>query len=146
MQSLILAVQNSVDVTDLGAGTSAATFFRSLGGSFGVAILGAVLSTRLAAEIASRLPAGSRNVPPINEPSRILALPGPIRLAIQTGFVDALHIVFIVASAVGLVAVGLALALPDVVLRGAPPVPPELADRTDDEAAAEMEAKASSLI
>ena len=48
MQSLILAVQNAVSVRDLGAGTSSATFFRSLGGSFGVAILGTVLSSRLA--------------------------------------------------------------------------------------------------
>ena len=160
MQSLILAVQNSVDIADLGAGTSAATFFRSLGGSFGVAILGAVLSSRLATEIAARVPVALQNVPPdvarqyansgtdisINEPSAILALPEPIRLAIQSGFVDALHIVFLVTGVVALAAVVLALALPDVVLRGAPPAHPELADETDDEAAAEMEAKASALL
>ncbi|MEK8108486.1 MFS transporter [Micromonospora sp. M12] len=59
MQSLVLAVQNAVSVRDLGAGTSSATFFRSLGGSFGVAILGTLLSSRLNSQLADRLPARS---------------------------------------------------------------------------------------
>lgn len=61
MQSLVLAVQNAVSVRDLGAGTSSATFFRSLGGSFGVAILGAVLSSRLAGGLSDGCPARSPN-------------------------------------------------------------------------------------
>jgi EmrB/QacA subfamily drug resistance transporter len=135
MQSLILAVQNAVEMRDLGAGTAAATFFRSLGGSFGVAILGAVLAARLNAELASRLPAAIRQLPPdqaaqftqasgggtnisINEPSRILALPAPIRGAIQAAFVDALHTVFLVAGIVAVLAVVVTLLLPDRELQG----------------------------
>src|SRR5205085_3792951 len=64
MQPLILAVQNSLDLRDMGAGTSAATFFRSLGGSVGVAALGAVLSNRLATELGPRLTAAVRHLPP----------------------------------------------------------------------------------
>jgi EmrB/QacA subfamily drug resistance transporter len=163
MQSLILAVQNAVDVRDLGAGTSAATFFRSLGGSFGVAILGAVLSSRLTSGLAERMPAAIAQLPPaqaaqvtaggganisINEPSRILALPEPIRAAIQEAFVDSLHTVFLVAGLVAVVAVAVTLALPDRELRGGPAAPSgkSLEEESGDEAAAEMEAKAQSMI
>ena len=42
MQVLVLAVQNAVDYSDLGVATSGATLFRSIGGSVGTAMLGAV--------------------------------------------------------------------------------------------------------
>jgi predicted MFS family arabinose efflux permease len=48
MQNLVLAVQNTVKVTDLGAASSTVTFFRSLGGTIGVSVLGAILATRVA--------------------------------------------------------------------------------------------------
>ena len=48
MQPLVLAVQNVLELKDMGAGTAASTFFRSLGGAVGVAALGAVLSNKLA--------------------------------------------------------------------------------------------------
>ena len=51
MQVLVLAVQNDVDYRDLGVATSGATFFRSIGGCFGVAICGAIFSNRLADEL-----------------------------------------------------------------------------------------------
>jgi EmrB/QacA subfamily drug resistance transporter len=47
MQNLVLAVQNTVAATDLGAASSAVAFFRSLGGTIGVSVLGAVLSTHV---------------------------------------------------------------------------------------------------
>ena len=47
MQNLVLAVQNTVAATDLGAASSAVAFFRSLGGTIGVSVLGAVLTTRV---------------------------------------------------------------------------------------------------
>ena len=132
MQSLILAVQNAVDVRDLGAGTSSATFFRSLGGSFGVAILGAVLSTRLSAALGDRLPGAIAQLPPqqraavaaggaenisINDPATILALPAPVRAAIQASFVDALHVVFLTTGLVAVLAVLVTLAMPNHQLR-----------------------------
>ena len=59
MQVLVLAVQNDVDYRNLGVATSGATFFRSIGGCFGVAICGAIFSNRLADELSklSGLPA-----------------------------------------------------------------------------------------
>ncbi len=38
-----IAVQNAVEPRDMGTATSLTSFFRSMGGSFGVALLGAIL-------------------------------------------------------------------------------------------------------
>jgi EmrB/QacA subfamily drug resistance transporter len=116
MQPLILGVQSALDPRDMGAGTSTATFARSLGGALGVAVLGALLTNRLTAELPGF---GSAGGPSINEPSAILALPAPVREMIQNGFVDALHPVFLVSAVVALVAVVLSILLPDNELRGA---------------------------
>ncbi|MET8198378.1 MDR family MFS transporter [Micromonospora taraxaci] len=178
MQSLILAVQNAVSVRDLGAGTSSATFFRSLGGSFGVAILGTVLSSRLTSGLADRLPGAIAQLPPqeqaavaasggsnisINDPATILALPGPVRAAIQGAFVDALDMVFLTAGVIAILAVVVTLTLPNTQLRGAgpqgatggadplggeAPAPggKPLTRESKDEAAADMEAKSQTMI
>src|SRR5260370_42128263 len=55
MQVLVLAVQSSVGRGDLGVATSAATFFRSVGGSVGTAIFGAVFANRLSSNLAHDL-------------------------------------------------------------------------------------------
>lgn len=47
MQVLVLIVQNAVPYEDLGVATSGATFFRSIGASFGVAIFGTIFAGRL---------------------------------------------------------------------------------------------------
>ena len=135
MQSLILAVQNAVAVRDLGAGTSSATFFRSLGGSFGVAILGTVLSSRLNSQLADRLPGAIAQLPPeqraavaasggtnisINDPATIMALPDAVRAAIQASFVESLHLVFLTTGLIAIVAVLVTLALPNSTAARAP--------------------------
>ncbi|MEU4426282.1 MDR family MFS transporter [Actinoplanes sp. NPDC024001] len=67
MQNLVLAAQNDVPATELGATTSALTFFRSMGGSIGVSALGAVLASRVTTLFTERFGAagseGSGQVP-----------------------------------------------------------------------------------
>jgi EmrB/QacA subfamily drug resistance transporter len=60
----MLAIQNTVPYNILGAATSSATFFRSVGGSFGLAVFGSVMNNRFAAALTSRLPADVVNVIP----------------------------------------------------------------------------------
>src|SRR5215468_10161231 len=55
LQVLVVAVQNAVSYTDLGAATDGATFFRSIGGSFGTATFGAVFSNVLPGNLAASL-------------------------------------------------------------------------------------------
>jgi EmrB/QacA subfamily drug resistance transporter len=67
MQVLVLAVQNAVPYDMLGVATSGSTLFRSIGGSLGTAVLGAIFSARLAAELAG---AGSGSSVSGLDPSR----------------------------------------------------------------------------
>jgi MFS family permease len=59
MQVLTLVVQNAVPRTEMGVATSAVTFFRSMGGAIGASALGAVLTSRIAAEFPRFLPAAT---------------------------------------------------------------------------------------
>jgi hypothetical protein len=157
MQPLVLAVQNGLHIRDMGAGTSAATFFRSLGGSFGVAALGAIMTNRLAAELQPRVAEAIGQLPAqvqqkmagamahgisINDPKSIKELPDLVRRAIEEGFVTALHPLFLVSAAVSLIAVVLCVALPDSELKGGGATPAA----GDADAAADMEAKAASMM
>ena len=58
MQVLVLAVQNAVPYEQLGVATSGATLFRSMGGSLGTAVLGAIFTGRLTAELSRVAAAG----------------------------------------------------------------------------------------
>ena len=60
MQVSLLAIQNAVEYRDLGVATSSAQFFRSLGGSFGVALFGAIMNARLLAELPAHARRGAR--------------------------------------------------------------------------------------
>ena len=51
MQVLVVAVQNSVPHSQLGVATATSTFFRTIGGAFGVAVLGAVFASQLASQL-----------------------------------------------------------------------------------------------
>jgi len=122
LQVLVIAVQNSVDFADLGAATSGATFFRSIGGSFGVSVFGAVFSNRLAVELASALrgvtvPAGFNLSSAEANPALLKRLPTAIRTDVQHGYSLALHPVFLYALPVALVAFVLSWFLREVPLR-----------------------------
>src|SRR5690348_10511598 len=58
MPVLVLVAQNAAPPRDMGAATSTATFFRSIGGSAGVAVFGAIFAARLGTEIAKLVPGG----------------------------------------------------------------------------------------
>ena len=55
MQVLVIIVQNGVPHSELGVATSGATFFRSIGGSFGTAIFGAIFANVLVGNLARHL-------------------------------------------------------------------------------------------
>ena len=56
MQVLVLAVQNAVPYSELGVATSGATLFRSIGGSFGASVLGAIFASQLTHNLAQAFP------------------------------------------------------------------------------------------
>ncbi|HEX9378229.1 MAG TPA: MDR family MFS transporter [Gaiellaceae bacterium] len=116
MQVLVLAVQNAVDYTNLGVATSGSTMFRSIGGSIGVSLFGAIFSNRLHTELAQRL-APSVHLPSTTSPAAVRALPPPVRDSYVHAVTTALSPIFFVAAVICVVAFVLALLLPDVPLR-----------------------------
>jgi MFS family permease len=56
LQNFVLVVQNVVPVGDVGAASATIAFFRSMGGTAGVAVLGAILARQVAARTADGVP------------------------------------------------------------------------------------------
>lgn len=131
MQVLVLVVQNSVEMRDLGVATSTATFARSMGGAMGVAVFGSIMNNRLHYHI-PRLLAGGEGATSSGEgrgveamssllrsPKEIRALPEPIRGAVLEGFARSLHVVFLAAIPVALLGLVIVLFLKEVELHSA---------------------------
>jgi EmrB/QacA subfamily drug resistance transporter len=121
LQVLIIAVQNAVDYADLGAATSGATFFRSIGGSFGTSVFGAIFSGVLAGDIAAALhgvplPSGI-SASAGASPAVLQHLPAAIRHGYIAGFAQALHTVFLFAAPLAALGFVLSLFLKEVPLR-----------------------------
>ncbi|MEV7559058.1 MFS transporter [Streptomyces sp. NPDC089795] len=128
MQVLVLVVQNAVSYADLGVATSGATFFRSIGASFGVAIFGTVfthqLDDKLAASLAGvTLPAGASVAQLEADPRAIAALPADLQPQVLDAYATAITDVFLYAVPVVLIAFVIAWFLKEDKLRGSVTAP-----------------------
>jgi EmrB/QacA subfamily drug resistance transporter len=121
MQVLVVAVQNTVPHARLGTATSTATFFRTIGGAFGVAALGAVFNNRLFAQLSHHaspavkklLSSGSITF----NPAEIQKLPPHLKMEVIDGFSHALQVVYLVAFPFAVAAFILCWFLKEVPLR-----------------------------
>ncbi len=117
MQVLVLAVQNAVPYSELGVATSGATLFRSIGGSFGASVLGAIfaseLTHNLARSFAGQASPGSGHF----DPSALAQLPPAAHNAYVQAFTDSLNVVFLVAAAIGVAAFALSWFIKELPLR-----------------------------
>lgn len=120
LQNLVLAVQNTVKVTDIGSASSSVAFFRSVGGSAGVAVLGAMLSNGVADLVStgvSKLGPEHLLGMPTGDSLNLSAMPAPIRLIVEAAYGEATGIVFLTAAAVAVIAVICVLLIKEVPLR-----------------------------
>jgi EmrB/QacA subfamily drug resistance transporter len=122
LQVLVIAVQNSADYSDLGAATSGATFFRSIGGAFGVAICGSIFSNRLATELVAAL--AGRPLPPgftiaaaQSNPQLLKSLPPAAHTAVLHAYSESIDRIFLFATPIAGVAFLLSWFLKEVPLR-----------------------------
>ncbi|MYW64466.1 DHA2 family efflux MFS transporter permease subunit [Streptomyces sp. SID8379] len=128
MQVLVLIVQNAVPYEDLGVATSGATFFRSIGASFGVAIFGTIFTNRLSGKLSSAL-AGQQLPPGVTpdslsaDPRGIAELPAALQPPVLHAFATSITDVFVYAVPVTLVAFALAWFLREDKLRGSVTAP-----------------------
>ncbi len=120
MQVLVLIVQNAVPHSELGVATSGATFFRSIGGSFGTAIFGAIFSNVLIGNLASHLhgapvPAGFSSASVT--PALLAHLPAAVRHGFVAGYAESIQTVFTIAVPIAALAFLASWLIPQVELR-----------------------------
>ena len=119
LQNLVLAVQNTVKVTDIGAASSSVAFFRSVGGSAGVAFLGAMLATQVASLVSEGLAklgvdtskGGS------GDSLNLSGMPPAVRGVVESAYGEATGLVFLVSAAVAAIAFICILFIKEVPLR-----------------------------
>jgi EmrB/QacA subfamily drug resistance transporter len=147
MPTFTLAVQNAFPARDLGAVTAAVQFFRSIGSTVGVALMGTLLTMRLGSGLASGLSteltqslpssaAASLDPQVLVSPNATQALEAQfasvpngaqifadLAAALRTILATSIHDVFLVAAIVALGGVIVAIFLPDKPLRGRQEIP-----------------------
>ncbi|WP_228001866.1 MDR family MFS transporter [Nocardia australiensis] len=127
MQNLVLAVQNTVSVHNIGAASSSIAFFRTMGGAIGVSVLGSVLATRVG-ELSAQgfaelgIPAGSSGGGSLD----LGALPGPVVAIVRASYGDATGRIFLIAAAMTVVALVATALLPNKPLRRTIDIDPTL--------------------
>jgi EmrB/QacA subfamily drug resistance transporter len=120
LQNYVLAVQNTVDVTEVGAASSTVTFFRSLGGTVGVSVLGAILAAQVRHEVTPKLaalgiaPTGSSSEGSLLDVNH---LPAPVAEIVRSAYGDATGTIFAVAAGVAVISLVAALMIREVPLR-----------------------------
>jgi EmrB/QacA subfamily drug resistance transporter len=141
MQVLVIIVQNGVPHSELGVATSGATFFRSIGGSFGTAIFGAIFSNVLAGNLARHLhgvalPPGFSSADAT--PALLSHLPAVVRAGFTAGYAESIQTVFLIAVPIAVLAFLASWLIPQIELRRWPEASASVpeADRAQTAAAA----------
>ena len=130
MQTIVIALQNSVEFRDLGVATSANTFFRSIGATMGVALFGTVYASRLAHNLPIEIekmkasnPAALVGATPekfeaLKENTAVLQSFTPeLQVGIVHAFVNSFHVVFLTAVPITVIGFFVAFMLRETPLR-----------------------------
>jgi len=120
MQVLVIIVQNGVPHSELGVATSGATFFRSIGGSFGTAIFGAIFSNVLIGNLARHLhgislPKGFSSADAT--PALLSHLPAAVHAGFVAGYAESIQTVFLIAVPIAALAFLASWLIPQVQLK-----------------------------
>ncbi|MCJ1677865.1 MFS transporter [Streptomyces sp. APSN-46.1] len=138
MQITMLVAQNSVDMKDMGVASSSATLFRTLGGSFGVALMGSLFTTQVTNTMADRLgpeaasAAGSAQL----DAASLAKLPEAVREAYQYAVAAGTHSAFLLGAAIAVLGFVAAWFVKEVPLKGAGPAKAPAGAEADADAGA----------
>ncbi|MEO6021191.1 MAG: MDR family MFS transporter [Knoellia sp.] len=120
MQNLVLVVQNTVDIRDIGTASGVVSFFRSLGGTVGIAVLGAILTSRVANHISTGLQEAGIPVPPgsnVGGSLDLQQLPTPILEIVRHAYGDSTGFIFVIAGAISIITLITVALMPHTELR-----------------------------
>ncbi|MGW3648523.1 MDR family MFS transporter [Streptomyces sp. NPDC000878] len=124
MQITMLVAQNSVEMKDMGVASSGATLFRTLGASFGVAIMGALFNSRVQDVMTERAGALGSKVTEQSaqlDAASLAKLPAAAREAYQYAVSSGTHSAFLLGAVVAVAALVAAVFVKEVPLKGAGP-------------------------
>ncbi|WP_198395070.1 MDR family MFS transporter [Brevibacterium yomogidense] len=134
IQNIVLAVQNTVDVKDIGAASATVAFFRSLGGAVGVAALGAVLTHQVAAGVRERIGGGAgADAGGDTTDLDLSVLPAPVREAVHNAYADGFGYVFLISAAIAVITVVCILVAREAALRTTVSMQPSAPENSLDE-------------
>ncbi|MFI6350783.1 MDR family MFS transporter [Streptomyces sp. NPDC050560] len=144
MQITMLVAQNSVEMKDMGVASSSTTLFRTLGSSFGVAVMGALFNHRVQDEMGRRAGAAGKGLTDQSaqlDPTGLAKLPAALRDAYEHAVAAGTHSAFLLGAVIGVAVLVAAFFVKETPLRGSePPKPTESTDGDsvrDDAAVAE---------
>lgn len=125
MPVMLISVQNSVEYRDLGVGTASVSFFRSMGGSFGVALFSAVLIARmdhLVAAVPGHEALGAQPALTLLRAGSgaITQVPAALRDSLTAAMTGAFHTVFWLGGAIAVAAFAIIVCLRETPLRSGP--------------------------
>ncbi|MEW2318096.1 MDR family MFS transporter [Streptomyces bauhiniae] len=126
MQVTMLVAQNSVEMKDMGVASSSATLFRTLGSSFGVAVMGALFNNRVQDVMTERAGALGKGITEKSaqlDAASLAKLPAAAREAYQHAVSAGTHSAFLLGSAIAVVVLVAAVFVKEVPLRGGPAKP-----------------------
>ncbi|TCJ00691.1 MDR family MFS transporter [Aeromicrobium sp. IC_218] len=129
MQNLVLVVQNDVEPRDLGVASSGVTFFRSVGGTVGVSVLGSILGDKVVTHMGEKRDALGQAIASLGEQGRSVAealhngtipsvssLPGPVREIVESVYGQSVADIFLYAAPLGLLSLLAVAMLPNKAL------------------------------
>ena len=117
-QPLIIATQNAVRPDAIGLATGALLFFRHVGASLGVALLGTILANRLPIELGAELGAHANRVDSQSLLQHGVQVAPKLESGTRMALASALHDTFLVLLPLAVVAFVLIAILPERPLRG----------------------------
>ncbi|UQS21473.1 MFS transporter [Amycolatopsis thermalba] len=119
MQNLVLVVQNTVSMKDMGSSSSVVTFFRTLGGSAGVSALGALLAAKVSSHVSSALSAMGIEAGASGAGSslNLAVLPEPFQSIVRAAYGDSIGSVFLAGGIIAIATLIAVLFIKEVPLR-----------------------------
>lgn len=136
MQNLVLIVQNAVTPAEIGVASSGIAFFRSLGGTIGVSVLGALMATKVVDLMAGKSAELQAAIAGLGEKGKdigaaltsgsipsVHGLPDSVRTIIESSYGDSVAFVFMVAAPLSILTILAVVFMPNL----------ELSSQTRDE-------------
>ena len=128
MSNYMVAAQNVMNKKEMGVVTSSMTLFRSLGGTIGVTILGAIVNQRMVEQLGQNLPTGAMASLPTTDVNSIggllmspaaASIPGPIMDAIRLSLSNSITYMFLIGAAIVMAALVMSVFIKGVPLKSA---------------------------